>query len=363
MKIVIAGNYGAKNIGDEMILDGMLTMVSAVFPNGEITVLSADPQQTVESHGAKHKFVVPLKAVRPFPAGLRSFFSYLFSHGNETKKAVKECDLFILGGGGLFGSLKFMANIIWGIQAFKAYSYGKKVWMYGQSIGPLGGGITTFIVKRLFNKSALIAVRDKFSKDELMRIGVVKEIQVIPDMAFRTAAETAAHSIIKKNLVIALRAMENLPDNFISNVAEFVNFLISEKSFTCTIINFQEGIGSDEFLHNELLDLITDKTKISYQKDPDFHDSFVLGMRLHSIIAAIKSNTPFIAINYAAKMKNMLNDEELSEYLIEIGDLSTEKLKEIFSKIELGQAVISEKLAQICQKNLALHLEHEKSLK
>ncbi len=371
MKIVIAGNYGAKNIGDEMILDGMLTMVTSVFPDSEITILSADPKQTLKSHSTNHDTKISLKAVRPFPAGIRSFFSYLFSYGKETKRVVKECDLFILGGGGLFGGLKFIANIIWGIQAFKAYSYGKKVWMYGQSIGPLNGVIAGFIVKKLFNKSTLIAVRDKFSKEELIRIGVVKEIQVIPDMAFRSRAGAVAAQRTtpesKKKLVIALRAMENLPNNFVPDIANFVNFLISEKGFTSTIVNFQQEIGSDEFLHSELLSLIADQEKVLFLHNPNLSDiekilsesRFVLGMRLHSVIAAIKAKAPFIAVNYAPKMKNLLEDEELSDYLIEIGDLSTEKLKEIFSKVETGQVAITQKFAQICQKNLARHLEYE----
>lgn len=356
MKIAIAGNYGAKNIGDEMILQGMLKMVTAVFPNSEITILSADPQETLKTHGLTHA----IKAVKPFPAGIRSFFS----SSTETKQAVNECYLFILGGGGLFSSLKFVANIIWGMQAFRAYSSGKKVWMYGQSIGPMKNFIVKFIVKKLFNKASLITVRDQFSREELMRNGVEKEIFVIPDMAFRTSTNTQPTIPRPNNLLIALRSMENLPENFISEIASFVDFLINEKGFSCTIVNFQQGIDSDEFLHEKLLSLISDQNKISYIKNPNFNDieklfsnsALLLGMRLHSIIAAIKFGTPFIAINYAPKMRNLLTDLKLDDYLLEIGDLSCEKLKTIFSELK------NEEFSEVCQKNLTLHLDFEKTL-
>ena len=164
MKIVIAGNYGAKNLGDEMILEGLLKLIRSIQPDSKITVLSADPKDTKKRH--------KVKSLNLFPSGIRSFFRNLFDFKRKNIKAIKECDVFILGGGGLFGSLTFMANFIWGIQAKMAYKYSKPVIMYGQSIGELKGKIRKRIVKKLFKKSSLIVLRDHESKKRLLKLKI-----------------------------------------------------------------------------------------------------------------------------------------------------------------------------------------------
>ncbi|MBD3360226.1 polysaccharide pyruvyl transferase CsaB, partial [Candidatus Peregrinibacteria bacterium] len=50
MKIVIAGNYGAGNLGDEMILEGMIKIIKSSSPDSEITALSASPEETSKKH-------------------------------------------------------------------------------------------------------------------------------------------------------------------------------------------------------------------------------------------------------------------------------------------------------------------------
>jgi len=65
MKIVIAGNYGANNLGDEMILEGLLKLLNDVVPDAKITVLSSEPKDTKKRH--------KVKSLNLFPAGFRSY--------------------------------------------------------------------------------------------------------------------------------------------------------------------------------------------------------------------------------------------------------------------------------------------------
>jgi polysaccharide pyruvyl transferase CsaB len=334
MKIVIAGNYGAKNIGDEMILKGMIKAVKKgnikdVHPDSEITVLSANPKETAEKFHVKSEY--------KFPAGIRSAIKAIFKGKNKTKKAVKECDIFILGGGGLFGNLTVKADMIWGIQAFKAYRYGKKVYMYGQSVGELKGKFRKWLVRKLFNKATLTAVRDEESKKLLESIGIHKEISVIPDLAFNIETQVAA-SRNDKEIVVALRQLKKLSKEFKKTVTDFFNWLIEEHNFKIKFIDFQTGKGkeADSILHSEIIKNIRKKEKIVHLKDIEDDElvlntfakaSFALVMRLHSIISAIKTNTPFIAINYAPKVKAILKDKNLTKQMLEMKDLKLEDLK------------------------------------
>jgi len=290
MKIVVCGNYGAGNLGDEMILTGLLALLNDVYPNSQITVLGKD--------------------LPKFPSGFRSFFQPF----KKTREAVKNCDLFILGGGGLFAGPEPRANLIWGIQALWAYHYKKPVIMLGQSLGPT----TSNFIKRIFKKASFIAVRDQDSKTNLQTLGITKEIYVTPDLAFYTP--TQIPQTRKKEVLVALRQMPNLPSDFILSIANFLDSKISE-GWSVKMINFQTG--SDEQLHNAVIAQMKNSSSVTFLSNlSTFNSSFILGMRLHSVIFAIKTNTPFLAINYAPKVEGILKDLKLENHLINLNELN-----------------------------------------
>lgn len=66
-QIVVCGNYGASNLGDEAILGGLINLIKSTWPHSEITVMSARPRQTSR--------YFQVSSIMPFPAGLRSFFA------------------------------------------------------------------------------------------------------------------------------------------------------------------------------------------------------------------------------------------------------------------------------------------------
>lgn len=335
LKIVVAGNYGAGNLGDELILSGLLQSLKDAISDRslKITVLSANPLQTSKLHN--------VDAIRPFPSGLRSFFK----SSTVTKEVVKNCDFFILGGGGLFLSLSLHANFIWAIQAYHAYKLGKKVLMLGQSIGKSKNPFLRYVMKKLFNKATLITVRDSASRRNLQSFGVTKEIQVIPDFAFENKPMTLSKkSALPGNfaspyILIALRQMRGLKKSFYTEIAKFITYLHDEKKLAIKFINFQLGHGSDQAIHEKVLQQIKIKRDIEIItdiKDPSLlsslflHAKFALCMRLHSAITAIKCKTPFAAINYADKVPSLLKDAGLTKCSINLEELTFKKLKTAF---------------------------------
>ncbi len=338
MKIVIAGNYGAKNLGDEMILEGMIKTIKSIDQSIEITVLSANPAETERNHN--------IKAVHKVPAGIRSFIKYLFKRDQKTKKTIKECDYFILGGGGLFSNLTLRAYFIWGIQAFTAVLYKKPIIMYGQSIGPLKTFIQRKIVKKLFNKAIFIAVRDASSIEELKKIGIKKEIHLIPDMIFALNTENTTEK--KKKIIVAIRHLPSLEQTFKNELINFINWLIENKNYEIEMVNFQHP--NDEILCKEISDKINQKNKLSISPQIHFakdlfklfsEASYVVGMRLHSVLSAIKTETPFIAINYAPKVGNFLRCAKLGDFIVE---MKNPGLKKRFKKTEISDKEIKTRL-------------------
>ncbi len=350
MKYVVVGNYGAQNLGDEMILEGMIEMLKKADNAAEICVLKGDEK---------------------FPAGIKSGIKWIFGRNKNTKEKVKNCDYFILGGGGLFGSLSNYANIIWGLQAIYAYRNQKPVLMLGQSVGKIKNKYIKKLVKNIFNKATLISVRDEKSKENLKKIGVTKKIVVVPDLAFYRGnnvyeKQMSLHGIDhdsapSKDVIIALRQMQNLTEEFKNNFAQFVKWLKQEEKMNVKFVNFQTGqVDNDEILHKEIKGMVGDSPQAS-DKDSSLsiitpksseeainlfkNANFAVCMRLHSIITAMLTNTQFVAINYAEKVENLVDYMGAKENLLEMQNVSFETLKNLYNKkIKTSKKHFSEKI-------------------
>src|SRR5581483_12139456 len=81
-RVGISGSYGGANLGDEAILDGIVTQLRASVPV-EITVFSRSPEDTLERH--KVERAVPVRSLTR----------------KEITPEIARLDLLILGGGGI----------------------------------------------------------------------------------------------------------------------------------------------------------------------------------------------------------------------------------------------------------------------
>lgn len=352
MKIVICGNYGAQNWGDEMILEGLIKSLRDFDPALEITILSGNPKETEERFN--------VKSLPKFPAGIKSGFKSLFQR-NKTGQAVKESDLFILGGGGLFSELTFHANLIWLIQGYQAIRLKKPIIMHGQSVGTIKNGILRWLVKKLFNKALLVSVRDEESQKRLSAMGVRQKIQLIPDLAFGNPPED---SLPKKNrLIIALREYNKLPTNFVKEIAKFASWLKDEEGQSLKFINFQADESGDEHLHGALINKMQSGKELKIITPNSIEEinqlfagaKFAICMRLHSAITSIKTATPFIAISYAHKVRDLLKSLSLEEHCLDLQEVSFEKLKKQFLQLKKDHELVSK--LDILRKNLRRELK------
>jgi len=79
LRIGISGSYGGMNLGDEAILDGILSQLRATIP-ADITVFSRNPSDTMARHQTEH-----VVAVRQLTR-------------KEITPEVQRLDILILGG-------------------------------------------------------------------------------------------------------------------------------------------------------------------------------------------------------------------------------------------------------------------------
>lgn len=160
--LLLAGYFGAGNLGDDSILLGFVHGLGSTEHN--ITVMSGNPDETYRNYGLRGIDRRDMQAYR---------------------RAIEECDVVVFPGGSIFQDSSSVRSVAFYGQLVKlAKTAGKKVALLAQGVGPL----TTFFGKRwaasAFNMADVVTVRDPSSVSALQSLGVRRPIRVTADMAF-----------------------------------------------------------------------------------------------------------------------------------------------------------------------------------
>ncbi len=379
--VVVCGNYGATNLGDEAILDGILSMVKEAFNQSKskkelsITVLSANPESTALSHKVNSEFL--------FPAGVRSFFRGIAKGTiGRTIDSIREADLFILGGGGLFTDEKKMAIVIWSLQAKIARLFGVPVFCMGQSVGPLKTSFGRDMTKNVYLNTCGATVRDKKSVDLLAELGVIK-VTELADPVFALGDDLTAGSEDRdiptdtsdskpeKIAVFSIRPWKNKDaDTFYNILAAFIMWLKREHGVKSLLVPFQILKDNDLECLKIIKNKVTDESAEIYEYSSDYNKvielmsraDFVCGMRLHSLIFSALAGCPFIGISYSSKVRESAKKMGMDGFVIDLKAVSLPHLTEKYEKIITERIEISREMKNKSAELRAKTREHEKIL-
>lgn len=146
MRLLLVGNYGAGNLGDDVLQDSFLSR----FPEIEWVAVSAQPD-------ARRGEVPRL------PSGLRSFVS---SPWWATLRALRAADGVVFGGGSLFTDAESAsACFLWWLHAAMARRYGKPLFFAFQGVGPFRTRLGGWLARCAMTGAAFLSVRDQASAD------------------------------------------------------------------------------------------------------------------------------------------------------------------------------------------------------
>ncbi len=339
-RIVICGNYGATNLGDEAILDGILNLVRLALPEADITVMSTNPAATESEHG--------VKSVELIPCGARSFFRGIFRRTiGKTFDAIKNCDSVILGGGGLFTDDKMMAIVIWSLQNAFFRLYKKPVFCLGQSVGPLKTFFGRFMTRRVYEYSELATVRDSASQKLLHELNL-QLVSVLADPAFATHTPSTTSENRENYVVISVRPWaRGDSDSLYKILAQYIIWLYQSHNLKSVLVPFQLHPDSDTEVLNKIVahteNIAPEHKNIvhvfeytsDYKKIIELisRAKAVTGMRLHSLIFSVLAETPFLALSYSDKITSFMSDLQLSDYCIKWETFTLEDLKKRFEAL------------------------------
>lgn len=150
LKILLSGYYGFGNLGDEALLAGLIQGLKA--RGHRPVVLSSRPELTRRLHDvpAYHRY-------------------------RDVPLALLRCDALISGGGGLLQDRTSRRSLGYYLGVIRlARTLGKKVVVYGQSVGPLTDASKERVATAL--QHVPIAVRDEGSRTLLASLGLASHL-------------------------------------------------------------------------------------------------------------------------------------------------------------------------------------------
>jgi polysaccharide pyruvyl transferase CsaB len=337
VRILISGYYGYANPGDEAILTVLLSELRRNIPDAAVSVISGAPERTAADHGVN---------------------AILWSDPSAIGEAVKQSDLVISGGGGIFhdyggyAAEGLLSEGNWGLgfhvtAGLLAMVLGKPHVLYGVGVGPLFTDRGRQYVRALCAGASLISVRDEASAVLLKDAGVPPErVKLTADPAFlfepaspeRAAEILAAEAVPQSELLVgvALRHWAHGVDlaAWETEMAAGLDlFLRRHEKSTVAFIQFQELSGEQENdlsvarrVHEKMT--LRERALVLQGSYTPAEKAAVLGrcqlvaaMRLHAIIFSASAGVPFVALTYDEKVRQVLRRLERPELGIETAAL------------------------------------------
>ncbi len=342
MNIVIHCAAGLGNLGDEALLMSFLQRFGQM---GNITVLCINADKA-------RKYAM--------------YDNCLNDTDGRCRKIVRECDVFVLGGGALFQDETSIYNIYrWGRFLNDARKHHKKTMVYANSIGPLNYRWSRQYVRKILKEVDAITLRDQKSVEELKNMGIHHAV-LSADGVFGLSMHPLERFAVQEEpyVCIALRhwfdCIPFIPvavchkwhiqtkknagkyRQFIDVMIKVVDSLNRDFGYRVLFLPFLEE--RDGKVADDIMAGVQNREKNKIIGEENFgiwqyfsiirHARLVLGMRLHSVIFAVMCAVPFIALNYSKKVEDLLAYLGFEEQGTAVEALSYDKIMDLIRDLE-----------------------------
>lgn len=306
--ILIIGNYGAGNLGDDAIFAGIVSELAEIGYKGKISLLHSGFASSLDIYEGFDKF--PL-----VPSGFRSFLR----KNLDTFEAIKKADLIILGGGGLFVDSESMkAPFIWYKQAMACKSLKTPYICYSQSIGPLNSFISRFFTNKVLKNAKAVHFRDKNEHT---------------DSALFWAAKNKKTEVKDNTFLLSLRKWDKKTDASWEEIIKNCKNYANEHKLTLKLLPMDLRDGSElNALKNTGLELLQPKSATDLLKIIS-KANILCSMRLHPSILALAVGTPVVSISYSRKVQSFIENMNVKTGAIVLDINETGKIKNSLEEI------------------------------
>ncbi len=283
MNFLINGYFGFANAGDEAVLAAMIGALREQRPDATFCATAGDVSATRALHGCE-------------AIGRQS--------PRELMEAIKNCDVFLSGGGSLLQDVTSVRNVVYYTGVLRMARLARKpAMMYAQGVGPLNSPISRKLARLAFQGAEIATVRDPQSARLLREIGVTRAVEITADPVWNLAP---APGIARepKRWIVALRSWPGAPERAIPDIIAALRTAATSQGANLKFLPMQPG-RDDEILDG----LVRDGEKLNTQgKTPAQivalagSGDTMIAMRLHSLIFAASQGLATVALNYDPKV-------------------------------------------------------------
>jgi polysaccharide pyruvyl transferase CsaB len=366
MKICIIGAYGCGNVGDEAILEGMLTKLNQTYPNAEIKVFALN-----------ERYIQNLFSIETVSQVLTRGLSWRVIKDfnfNGMLRAIYKSDMVMIGGGSLIHERTKYNLLYYYSLALWAKAAGSKICYVGLSISKIKSRLGKFLAKRLLSLGEYITVRDEVSFSNVKALNPSTQYRLSWDLAFLNPESSITkhydlHLEIPKGYIAInicgwFRSEEYWHPNpqlhlqRKKKVAELIDQLIDKYNKKIVLLNTVTPTDSAvcyeilEYTKNKNFVSVVDQELTPYTMKKVITQADVLiGMRLHALIFSAIVGTPFVAFNYDDKVKSFVERLGIKDIpVLEVEELdNTSFLLEVIEEVCSRHERIQKKLQEVTQ--------------
>lgn len=297
-RILLSGYYGYGNLGDDALLEVIISELRRRIPHAALEVLSAEPEETAHLLKVEATPRADLLAV---------------------KRAVERADLVLSGGGGLLQNATSLKSLLYYAGILRTADLArKKTMIFAQSIGPLDL-LGRKIVSEFCRRVPLATVRDAASRALLTRLLPRTRVELTADPVFlyepiEPAGEHFADTLGGEGEPLALISVRKSSQALAvaRRVAEAVDWLAQRHGVRSVFLPLG-GVADAEVAvavirRTKSKPLLLPAADLATAASLIARCRVVIGMRLHALILAARFHVPFLALSYDPKVSALVTD-------------------------------------------------------
>lgn len=330
-RVILSGFYGARNLGDELILRSISRALQRADAATQVVVAAENPRRVELEHG--------LQAFKR---------SDHFTSAHE----IHHADAIVVGGGGLWHDLTFsraggLASLVTdstiSIAGFGALPLLGSVLrvpshVIGMGVGPLQDPDAQAMVRFLVERCESVLVRDQTSADLLAEAGApMEKVEVAPDVVY--AVDLESEESDRDELLEALgqdrkdgrrilglnlrRWKDQRMPELVNATAQAINTLAGSGPVTVLLLPMQEGSSHDRHILGEVSALLHPDVLVR-ELPPNSSPGLslrllaacdaVLALRLHALLLAARMGIPTVALTYNPKVTRHMQEIGRAEF-------------------------------------------------
>lgn len=322
-KIGLHGSYFCRNFGDTLILAIINNWIREYSPDSQVTLPYVESaQEAMEILGKPSE-----------------------------KNNIKDLDCFIFGPGGYFGEppVSYLRRLQWTHRNYlrhikwnsALYKNNIPYLIIGVGVGPLTNILLRKRVVKLFQNAKYISVRDKYSKEYLIKWGIDESrINVSSDVALTLQPNSEIVKNLKPKVALHFPGRELYQTNTVKEFIQFIEYL--SPNYDIYLLEDSKNQFSDSksknirrtLLENNMdLPIIKYKSPNSLVKELEEFDKIITS-KLHVGIVGYALGKKVLSIPRHSKNFRFYEQIQRENFCIPFEELSTQKLKETFESLK-----------------------------